>query len=152
MSAETFAEVEDALGRPVAIENVSYYVHPGAPEMSEVDFVLEVLERSGCRLLLDVNNVYVNARNHGFDPRAYLDRVPAERVVQLHVAGHLVRPGRPIIDTHAEPVCDDVYDLVGHATSALDRFRGPRLDGPRPAHLPPGCGFAHGTRGAGRKC
>lgn len=108
------AEVEDAIGRPVAIENVSYYVHPGEPEMSEVDFVLEVLERSGCRLMLDVNNVYVNAQNHGIDARAYVEAVPAERVVQIHVAGHLVRPGRPIIDTHAEPICEGVYDLLAH--------------------------------------
>ena len=108
------AQLEDAIGRPVAVENVSYYVHPGAPEMAEIDFVLEVLERSGCRLMLDVNNVYVNARNHGFDARAYLDRIPAERVVQIHVAGHLVRAGQPIIDTHAEPICDDVYGLIDH--------------------------------------
>lgn len=108
------AEVEDAIGRPVAIENVSYYAHPGAPEMGEVDFVLEVLERSGARLMLDVNNVYVNARNHGLDARAYVDRLPPDRVVQIHVAGHLARPSQPIIDTHAEPICEDVYALLGH--------------------------------------
>ena len=108
------AQVEDAIGRPVAIENVSYYSHPGEPEMSEVDFVLEVLDRSGCKLMLDVNNVYVNSRNHGFDPRAYVDRMPPERVVQMHVAGHLVRPSMPIVDTHAEAICEDVYDLLGH--------------------------------------
>jgi uncharacterized protein (UPF0276 family) len=56
----------------------------------------------------------VNARNHGFDPRAYLDRMPADRIVQIHVAGHTVRAGRPIIDTHGEAVCDDVYELLGH--------------------------------------
>lgn len=113
------AEVEDAIGRPVAIENVSYYVHPGEPEMGEVDFVLEVLERSGCRLMLDVNNVYVNAQNHGFDPRAFIDRMPADRVVQIHVAGHLVRPGRPIIDTHAEPICEGVYELLHHTLQRM---------------------------------
>ncbi|UJR86179.1 DUF692 domain-containing protein [Sandaracinus amylolyticus] len=113
------AQVEDAIGRPVAIENVSYYVHPGAPEMHEIDFVLEVLERSGCRMMLDVNNVYVNARNHGFDARTYLDRIPADRVVQIHVAGHLVRAGQPIIDTHAEPICDDVYALIGHTLARM---------------------------------
>lgn len=108
------AEVEDAIGRPVAIENVSYYAHPGEPEMNEVEFILEVLERSGCKLMLDVNNVYVNACNHGFDPRAYIDRMPKERIVQMHVAGHLARPKRPIIDTHAEPICEDVYALLGY--------------------------------------
>lgn len=115
LACARIAELEDAIGIPVAIENVSYYAHPGPAAMTEIDFVVEVLERSGCRLMLDVNNVWVNARNHGFDPRAYIDRLPADRVVQIHVAGHLIRPGRPIIDTHAEPVCDDVYALLGHA-------------------------------------
>lgn len=116
------AELEDAIGIPVAIENVSYYVHPGvAREMDEIDFVLEVLDRSGCALMLDVNNVYVNARNHGFDARTYLDRIPGERVVQIHVAGHLERPGRPIIDTHGEPISDDVYTLLGHALRRIGR-------------------------------
>ena len=116
------AQLEDAIGIPVAIENVSYYVHPGAHrEMDEVDFVNEVLDRSGCRLMLDVNNVYVNARNHGFDARAFLDRLPLERVVQMHVAGHLARPGRPIIDTHGEPICDDVYALLDHVLRRMGR-------------------------------
>lgn len=116
------AEVEDALGIPVAIENISYYVHPGTRrEMDEIDFVLEVLDRSRCMLMLDVNNVYVNARNHGFDARAYLDRIPGERVVQIHVAGHLERPGRPIIDTHGEPIRDDVYTLLDHTLAGFGR-------------------------------
>jgi uncharacterized protein (UPF0276 family) len=115
LACARIAEVEDAIGRPVAIENVSYYAHPGEPEMSEPDFVIEVLERSGCKLMLDVNNVYVNSRNHGFDPRSYIDRMPRDRVVQMHVAGHLVRPSKPIIDTHAEPICEGVYELLGHA-------------------------------------
>jgi uncharacterized protein (UPF0276 family) len=115
------AELEDAIGIPVAIENISYYVHLGEAEMDEIDFVLEVLDRSGCRLMLDVNNVYVNSRNHGFDPRAYLDRIPVDRVVQIHVAGHLVRPGGPIIDTHGEPVCDEVFDLLGHTLRRIGR-------------------------------
>ncbi len=115
LACARIAQVEDAIGRPVAIENISYYAHPGEPEMSESEFVLEVLERSRCKLMLDVNNVYVNARNHGFDARAFIERMPRERVVQMHVAGHLVRPSKPIIDTHAEPICEDVYELLGHA-------------------------------------
>ena len=102
------AQLEDAIGIPVAIENDSYYAHPGLAEMGEIDMLLEVLERSGCRLMLDVNNVYVNARNHGHDARAFIDRLPLGRVVQIHVAGHLVRPGKPIIDTHGEPIAADV--------------------------------------------
>jgi hypothetical protein len=115
LACDRIAELEDAIGIPVAVENISYYVHPGPAEMDEIEFLLEVLDRSGCRMMLDVNNVYVNSRNHGFDPRAYLDRIPADRVVQIHVAGHLVRPGMPIIDTHGEPVCEEVFALLGHA-------------------------------------
>ncbi len=119
-------ELRDTLERPVAIENVSYYAHPGQPHMSEVEFLLEVLERSDAKLLLDVNNVFVNAKNHGFDPYAYLDRIPAQRVVQLHVAGHTVRKDGLILDTHGEPVQDAVYALLAHTL---------RRTGPRPVLL-----------------
>ena len=108
-------ELRDALERPIAVENVSYYAHPGRPEMTELQFLLEVLEGADAKLLLDVNNVFVNSRNHGFDPYVYLDRIPAERVVQLHVAGHQTRPDGLIIDTHGEPVRDEVFALLAHA-------------------------------------
>jgi uncharacterized protein (UPF0276 family) len=116
-AAETIRELRDRLEVDVAIENASYYGHPGEPEMDEIDFVLEVLDAADAKILLDVNNVWVNARNHGFDPRAYVSRVPAERVVQLHVAGHFIRPDGLIIDTHAEPVCEGVYELVEHTVA-----------------------------------
>jgi uncharacterized protein (UPF0276 family) len=81
--------------------------------------VLEVLDRSNGKMLLDVNNVWVNQNNHGIDARAYVDRVPPERVVQIHVAGHLVRPDGLIIDTHAEPVREEVLALLAHTMKRM---------------------------------
>jgi len=114
-SVERIAELRDALEIDIAIENTSYYAHPGGmPAMREIEFLLEVLERADCKLLLDVNNVFVNAMNHAFDPVPFLDAIPVERVVQLHVAGHLTRTDGVIIDTHGEPVRSEVMDLVAH--------------------------------------
>jgi len=107
-------ETRDRLELPVALENISYYADAGPSEMSDCDFLLEVLERADAKLLLDVNNVFVNSKNHGFDARAYIDRMPKERVVQIHIAGHHVRDDALIIDTHGEPVRDEVYDLLEH--------------------------------------
>ena len=108
--ADRVAELQDALGRPVAVENISYYAEPLVSQKGngwgEPDFLLEVLDRADCKLLLDVNNIYVNSLNHRFDPRPYIDRIPGERVVQIHVAGHMTRKDGQIIDTHGEPVCD----------------------------------------------
>lgn len=104
--------LQDGLGLPVAIENVSYYADSRLDAMGEVEFLAEVAERADAKLLLDVNNVWVNARNHGFDPVDYLRQVPLDRVVQLHVAGHEVRPDGLIIDTHSEPVCPGVFELL----------------------------------------
>ncbi len=119
-------EAQGALGLPIAIENISWYGQPGPSEMDETTFHLEVLEKADCKILLDVNNVYVNSRNHGGDPRAFIDAMPAERVVQYHIAGHLVRGDGFIIDTHAEPICEDVYTLFEHTLRTI---------GPRPTLL-----------------
>lgn len=128
--ADRISELQDAIGRPVAIENISYYAEPLRPTAgwSEPDFLLEVLEGADCKLLLDVNNIYVNSLNHGFDPRPYIDRIPGERVVQMHVAGHMTRKDGQIIDTHGEAVCEGVYELleytlerVGPAPVLLER-------------------------------
>ncbi len=113
-AARRLDELRDALEVEVALENVSTYAHPGPRAMSEIDFVLEVLDRSQGKMLLDVNNVWVNQNNHGIDARAYIDRIPADRVVQIHVAGHLVRPDGLIIDTHAEPVASSVRELLAY--------------------------------------
>lgn len=103
-------EVTARLGRVFAVENVSSYLTWRASRVPEWDFVADVLERADCALLLDVNNVFVSAMNHGFDPMAYLDATPLDRVVQIHLAGHSI-VGDIRIDTHDQPVCDEVMDL-----------------------------------------
>jgi uncharacterized protein len=121
-----FEEARGALDRELAIENVSFYAPSKLDEMDEPSFIAEILARTDGKLLLDVNNVYVNSRNFGFDPRTWIDRVDPKRVVQIHVAGHLVRPDGFRIDTHGEPVCNDVYELLEYT---LERI------GPRPVLL-----------------
>ena len=110
--------VQDTLGRALTLENVSTYVRFAGAEMTEWEFLSELSRRTGCFLLFDVNNVYVSAFNHGFDPLDFLDGVPADRVVQMHMAGHSHMGGH-IIDTHDRPVADDVWDLY---RAALKRF------------------------------
>lgn len=107
-------QVQDALGRRLVLENVSSYLEYRHSELTEWDFLAEVARRADCGLLLDVNNVYVSSRNHGFDPRAYLDGIPIDRVAQYHLAGHQDR-GHLVIDTHEGHVCDAVWALYGHA-------------------------------------
>ena len=110
--AERARRIEGLLERPFALENITYYVHPGQPEMPELEFLNRVLERCNARLLLDVNNVYVNAQNHGFDPYAFIAGLPLERVVEIHVAGHQTTDGGMLLDTHGEPVGDPVLALL----------------------------------------
>ena len=108
------AQAQDALGRPMLIENPSSYVTFRSSEMSEWEFLAELSRRSGCFLLLDVNNIFVSASNHGFDAQAYLAGVPFERVRQIHLAGH--SQGRiMLIDTHDHPVPDPVWALYEEA-------------------------------------
>jgi uncharacterized protein (UPF0276 family) len=111
--ADHVRAAEDALGLPLALENPTYYCHPGRREMPEAEFIARTLEASGAGLLLDVNNVYVNGRNHGFDPKAFLAELPLERVVQLHVAGHSSSKWGLLIDTHGAPVLPEVEELLG---------------------------------------
>ena len=106
--------VQELLGRPLVLENVSSYVSYSSSAMSEWEFLSALVERTGCRLLLDVNNVYVSSRNHGFDARKFLDGVPVESVQQFHIAGHLDL-GTHVIDTHDHPVRDEVWELYAHA-------------------------------------
>jgi uncharacterized protein (UPF0276 family) len=110
--------VQDYLGRAIVLENVSTYVQFNNSEMTEWEFLSELSRRSGCWLLFDVNNVYVSAFNHGYNPRTFLEGIPADRVVQFHMAGHS-RMETHIIDTHDQPVCDEVWDLYA---DALRRF------------------------------
>lgn len=111
-------EVQDRLELPFALENVSHYLQVGRADMPETDFITEILDRTGAGLLLDVNNVVVNAHNHGFDAREFLARLPLERAVQIHVAGHAwSEEHRVIIDTHGAGVSDPVIDLLEHAVA-----------------------------------
>ncbi|MBI3897714.1 MAG: DUF692 domain-containing protein [Gammaproteobacteria bacterium] len=116
--ADRIAQVQDTLGRRILIENVSSYVSYRDSAMSEWEFLTNVVERADCLMLLDINNIYVSAFNHGFDAQAYLDGVPRERVQQFHLAGHR-HLGTHIIDTHDEPVVDDVWSLY---ETAVRRF------------------------------
>jgi len=114
--------VQDTLGRRILIENPSTYLRFAAAELTEWDFLGALAAASGCGLLLDVNNVYVSARNHGFDAGAYLSALPAEAVLEMHLAGHTVKrigEREILIDTHSAVVCDPVWDLY---RCALDRF------------------------------
>lgn len=107
-------EVQDILGAPLALENPSTYVEFGGNAMREWEFLARLCEAADAAILLDVNNVYVSAHNHGFDPRDYLKAIPFDRVVQIHVAGH-TNHGTHIIDSHIGPVIDDVWRLFGEA-------------------------------------
>lgn len=112
--ASRIAQVQDALGRRIAIENVSYYAAP-YQALSEADFIDAVLREADCDLLLDVNNVHVNAINHGYDARAFIDAMPSSRIASYHIAGHYDEAEDLKVDTHGTPVKDDVWDLLAHA-------------------------------------
>ena len=107
---------------PFLLENISYYAELGAPEMAERDFILEVLEGADCGWLLDINNVYVNSVNHGFDPKAWLEGMPLHRVAQMHIAGHTWYPEDGlIIDSHGAPVVDPVVELMAWVLPRIGR-------------------------------
>ncbi|MFA6557585.1 MAG: DUF692 family multinuclear iron-containing protein, partial [Candidatus Obscuribacterales bacterium] len=102
---------QETVQRPLLLENISYYMQMPGSQMDEVDFLAEVLEKADCGLLLDVNNVYVNSVNHNFDPYAYIDRLPLDRTVQIHVAGHGYGD-ELLIDTHGAAVIEPVFELL----------------------------------------
>jgi hypothetical protein len=116
--SERVQRVQDALGRQIALENVSSYVSFCDSALSEWDFLAAVAQRADCAILLDVNNIFVSAFNHGFDAADYLAAVPVERVVQFHLAGHSDH-GTHLLDTHDHPVCDGVWTLYA---AAVQRF------------------------------
>lgn len=103
-------EVQDYLERPLVIENVSYYT-PVAAEMKEQEFISEIVKESGCKLLLDINNVYVNAFNHNYDAKEFISQLPLSEVAYIHMAGHEQVEPDLIIDTHGQPIIDQVFDL-----------------------------------------
>lgn len=116
--ANRIKQVQDHLERRIAIENVSYYAAPGQ-EMEEIDFLNAVLQQADCDLLLDVNNIYVNSINHGYDAKAFLQQLPVERVGYIHIAGHYNEADDLIIDTHGADVIDPVWQLLD---IAYERF------------------------------
>lgn len=114
VTARKVREAQEYLEVPIAVENVSSYAEFHVSEMTEWQFLTEVVERADCGILLDVNNIYVSSRNHDFDPYEYLNNVPVERVAQLHIAGHS-QYRKYILDTHDHPVIDPVWALYEYA-------------------------------------
>jgi uncharacterized protein len=110
--ADRVRRLRDVFRRPLAIENITYYAPFGARTMSEAEFVTRVVETSGASLLLDVNNVYVNAQNFGFDPLRHLAELPLDRVVEVHVAGHSKQASGLLLDNHGTPVSTPVLELL----------------------------------------
>lgn len=130
---KNIAEARRRIPAPLLLENITWEVEVPGAEMSEEDFVAEVLDRSDCGLLLDITNLFANAANHGYDPRAWLDRIPADRVVQLHFVGGHWDGGR-YVDSHGAPTPEPIWDLMD---DVLARFpvKGVILE--RDEHLPP---------------
>ncbi len=137
-------QIQDYLEMPFAIENISYYAHPGEAEMTEWEFVTEIVEKADCSLLLDVNNVYVNSVNHRFDPYEYFKHLPLERVLQIHIAGHR-RMEDFLLDNHGSPIIDPVWNLLGHVCTKTEI---PAIIIERDNNLPPLAEFIAETRTA----
>lgn len=111
--AARIRQVQDILEQPIAMENVSYYAAPGQ-QLTELEFLLAVLEEADCDLLFDVNNVYVNSINHGYDSKTFIDALPTERIQYLHIAGHYQEEEDLIVDTHGADVIESVWDLLDY--------------------------------------
>ena len=125
--AEKARIVQDFIGRPFLLENVSSYVGFQSSQMEEWEFFSRVVEKANCAILLDVNNIYVSSRNHGFDPMDYLKGIPPKRVLQMHIAGHSDF-GTYVLDTHDHTVRDEVwelyrkaYEIMGDVSTMLER-------------------------------
>jgi hypothetical protein len=113
--ADRIRRTQAILQRRIAIENASFYLAPAIAEMSEIEFIRAILGEADCDLHLDVNNVYVNSVNFAFDPREFIDAMPGERIVYLHMAGHYREADDLIIDSHGADVIDPVWALLDHA-------------------------------------
>ncbi|MCB1656751.1 MAG: DUF692 domain-containing protein [Moraxellaceae bacterium] len=112
--AQRVKQVQDILGQRIALENVSYYAAP-CQDLSELEFLLAVLQQADCDLMLDVNNVFVNSINHGTDPYQFIRALPQQKIRYLHIAGHYVEAEDLRIDTHGDAVCDDVWQLLTYS-------------------------------------
>jgi uncharacterized protein len=131
--AERVRRVQDFLGRRILLENVSSYVEFRDSHLTEWEFLAEIARRADCLILLDVNNIYVSSVNHEFDPHEYLAGIPAERVQQIHLAGH-ENHGDYLVDTHDHPVPDPVWKLYA---AALERCGAVSTMIERDDHIPP---------------
>jgi len=129
---ERVAQVQDFLGRRILLENVSSYVSYQGSEMTEWEFLSQLARLADCEILLDINNIYVSSVNHGFDPLAFLNAIPIERVRQFHLAGHQDH-GRYIVDTHDAPIAAPVWELY---KAAVARFGDVATMIERDAHIP----------------
>ena len=119
--ADRISQLQDFLGQRIAMENVSYYAAP-QQEMSEIEFTNAVLEKADCHLLLDVNNIYVNSINHGYDAHQFLKALPGHRIVYGHIAGHYDEAEDLRVDTHGADVIDPVWDLLSEAYDQFGAF------------------------------
>ena len=119
--ATRIKRVQEILERKMAIENVSYYTFSGA-EMSEIEFFNAVVNEADCDVLLDVNNIYVNSVNHGYDALEFLNAMPVERITYSHIAGHFKEADDFLVDTHGAPIIDPVWELLRHAYSRFGVF------------------------------
>lgn len=112
--ANRIKRVQDILEQKIAIENVSYYAEPGK-EMNEIDFFNAVVNEADCDILLDINNIYVNSVNHGYNAEEFLKSIPAKRIAYAHIAGHYVEADDFLVDTHGATIIDPVWKLLGKA-------------------------------------
>ena len=119
--AARIQRVQDIIEQPLIIENVSYYAAPGQ-QLSEIDFINGVLEEADCQMLLDINNIYVNSVNHGYDPVAFLRALPGHRIAYGHIAGHYNEADDLIVDTHGADVVDPVWNLLEQAYASFGVF------------------------------
>ncbi len=112
-------QVQDILGMQIGLENASYYLSPPGADMKEQEFIAEIIRESDCLLHLDVNNVYVNSQNFGYDAKKYLDELPLDKVCYIHVAGHYVESDGFLVDTHGAEVIDPVWSLLDYAYQSI---------------------------------
>lgn len=122
LAAERARRVQDRLGRPFGLENLSSYVSFRASTMTEHEFYARVVREAGCWFMLDINNIYVSSVNHGFDAPSYLDAIDFSRVLQVHLAGHTRQEDGMLVDTHDRPVCDEVWALYAAAWKKAGPF------------------------------
>jgi len=120
--AERIRQTQDILGQRIAVENASFYVAAPISTMSEIEFINAVLSEADCDLHLDINNIYVNSVNFGFDPHAFLRQIPGERIVYGHMAGHYQEAPDLLVDTHGEPIIDPVWELLKSAYQLFGTF------------------------------